>query len=107
MQLELTTWERVTLGQWLGSGQPKGDLAFVRRALSILDKLDLTERERAEVNYRRVGNVFRWDDTGRAFALSFNAQEMGILKSACTWQGWPATRQYLAMLEKLEAVKVP
>lgn len=101
MKLALTVWERETLRSWLGSAS-KGNIAFVRCALRILDKLELTAEECKAVNYRRMGNAVRWDDTEHVFALSFDAQEMAILRTACTWEGWPATRLHLEMLEKLE-----
>jgi len=106
MKLELTTFERVALGQWLGGGTPKGDLNFIRVALAILEKLELSEDEKDMVGYTREGNNIQWREN-QISELNFSPQEMSILRTAVTWQGWPVTRQHQAMLEKLEAIKIP
>lgn len=106
MKLDLTTFDRVALGQWLGGGAPKGNLEFIRRALGILEKLELSQEEQKLVGYTRVGTSIHWEDAEKTFQIEFNVHEMAILKTATTWEGWPVTEQHLKLLEKLEAVKL-
>lgn len=107
MKLELNTWERTRLSQWLGSGAPRGDLSFVRRALSILDKLELSDDEKREIGWTQIGNQIRWNDADRMWELEFNIQELSILTTAVTWEGWEVDAKVARLLERLDAIAIP
>lgn len=99
-KLNLTTLERIRLMQWLQS--QKGNLGFIRRAMPVLDTLELSDEEKTEVGWEDIasGGV-RWKDTEREFELTFGKSELSLLKPALEAE-WPISKAYLAMLEKLE-----
>ena len=98
-QLDLTTFERMTLAQWVN--QQKGDLRKIRQLIKLLDKLELSEQEKRAVGWVQVENQMMWKDKERTFDLEFEDDQFDLLLPALEGK-WPADRVVLAMLEKLE-----
>lgn len=99
--LELTVFERVQLLDWLGRQQ--GTLAEIRRALPVMDVLELSDEEKVQVEFVQHANGrVTWKDTDRMFALELEDAQFDVLKPALQSQ-WPMARPILAMLEKIEA----
>jgi len=97
--LALNTFERMTLAQWVN--QQKGDLRKIRQLIKLLDKLELSEKEKREVGCVQIENQMMWKDKDRIFGLEFEDTEFDLLLPALEGK-WPADRVVLAMLEKLE-----
>jgi len=100
--LDLTTFERMTLAQWVN--QQKGDLRKIRQLIKLLDKLELSEEEKRAVGWVQVDNQMMWKAKDRVFDLEFEDAEFDLLLPALKAE-WPADRVVLAMLEKLEEAK--
>lgn len=73
MELQLTTWERLTLVRIVGS--LTGDARLYHKAGKILDVVELTEQEREEIGLRQVGDRFQWKDPARLWELHVNDRE--------------------------------
>lgn len=101
-QLELTTFERVSLAQWIG--QQTGDLRRIRYLIRVLDKLELSDEEKRAVGWVQVEKQLMWKDKDRSFQLEFEDAEFELLSPALEGQ-WPADRFILGMLEKIEEAK--
>lgn len=99
--LELSVFERVLLAQWV-AGQ-RGDVGFVRRALGVLEVLELSAADEEMVQFARdrEGNA-RWADTERMFVLELDERALEVLKPALQDQAWPVNPLVLRMLEKVE-----
>ena len=99
--LDLTVFERIKLLEWLG--QQQGDLAAIRRALPVLDALELSEQERREVEFvEHPGGRMTWKDADRTFTIELEDAQFDVLTPALRAQ-WPMARPILEMLEKLES----
>lgn len=103
-EIELTGGERVHLVNWLG--QRRGvDLAYMRTAFQLIDRLELNETEQAAIGYVRAGDRILWKQSEQAcktFELSLD--ECIILRPAANEKSWPMTREVMALLEKLAAL---
>ena len=101
--LSLTVFERLQLAGWLN--QQRGDMRFLRRAMRLLDQLELTDEEKQGVGFVDVGGgVFRWDESEQEFTINVADDEFALLRSALKWQEWPVNPLILAMLDKIEGV---
>lgn len=100
-KLSLTVFERLQLVGWLNR-QEQGGLVHLRRALRVLDRLALSEEERAEVGYEQQEGLIRWRDVEREFEIELEDEDFAILEPAIK-DRWPVNRDILRMLEKLNA----
>ena len=100
-KLELTTFERMALAQWVN--QQKGDLRTIRSLIRLLDKLELSDDEERAVGFVQVDDRLMWTDQDRTFPLQLEDAEFDLLAPALEAE-WQADRLILAMLEKIAAV---
>lgn len=102
--VKLTTWERLTL---LGvvNGQ-QGDLRRLRRLLSLVGALELSEAERELVGLQEENGQIKWQDAGHEFELELAEADFEVLKQvAMGYNGWQVGQGALVlrMLDKLGA----
>lgn len=97
--LILTTFERMQLLAWLN--RQSGDIGYIRRALDLVNKLELNPEEKALVGWREEAGQLQWHDASREFQISMTEAELRILQPALQAQ-WPVNKLILAMLDKLE-----
>lgn len=104
-KINLTVFERIQLSEFVGG--LKGDIKALRIAFKVLDKLDLTQDEKKEVNLQSDGNQITWSQDDREFELEFEDTEFELLLRCLSYNEWPAryVRRILPMLEKLEQVR--
>jgi len=96
--VKLTTWERLNLGNCLPT---ETTLSTIESLLKINGKLDLSEDEKKEVNFRvdETGNA-RWDDPNRTFEIHFeDAHYESLVMYANGYNRWP-TSILTALLKK-------
>ena len=117
--VELSVWERVQLAQYINRSDAKADLSGMKQALKVLDILELTEEEKAEIGWTdeptfltcphcqadiqtSPDGIGRWTDAEKVWELEFEDADFGLLKSATTFN-WPTSLSKLLvpMLEKL------
>lgn len=99
-KLDLTAFERVQLVSWLGRQQ--GDVGYIRCAIALIDRLELSDEEKELAGWRQDGDVIQFKNSEVTFELELGKSELLLLKLALQ-QKWPINRLILAMLEKLEA----
>ena len=101
INLQLTTFERLTLVGWVA--QQKGDLRAIRQWIQVLDVLELSEAEKAEVGFvLHPDGRAMWEEPERTFELELEDAQFALLQQALKAE-WPANRLILQMLDKLEA----
>lgn len=99
--LEATTWERLKLLAVVGSLQ--GNVATIRLAFKMMDKIVLSDEERKEVEWIELpeGNV-QWKDSQRLWKLEFDDGEWGlVVQAARNFQGWTPSQLDLNFLNKI------
>lgn len=103
--LHLTTWERTSLAGFIA--QQRGDLAQLRRFMRLLDILELDDEDRAAVGWKETENgQAAWVEAEHEFELEFEDADFDLLaKTALPFNGWPANRLVVTMLDKIEAAK--
>jgi hypothetical protein len=90
MKLELTTWQRMMCVQAL-NGQV-GHISMIRKALQLLEVLELSEAERAEVGMQEPApGQWMWRDTARRWEVEVADRELAaFLRRAVEAFGqWP------------------
>lgn len=102
--VKLTTWERLTL---LGvvNGQ-QGDLRRLRRLLSLVGALELSEAERKLVGCQEANGQIKWRDAEHEFELEFAQADFEVLQQVVMgYNGWQVGQGALVlrMLDKLGA----
>ena len=101
INLQLTTFERLTLVGWVA--QQKGDLRAIRQWIQVLDVLELSEAEKAEVEFvQHPDGRAVWKESEQTFELELEDAQFALLQQALKAE-WPANRLILQMLDKLEA----
>jgi len=60
MNLNLNTWQRVQLEKLVGD--VKGAASTVRKAVKLLDILEMSDEEKTKVGFRQQGGMLLWDD---------------------------------------------
>ena len=105
--VELNTWERTMLAQAIG--YLRGDVALIRRAVKLLDVLDLKPDEAEAVNMHLDGEgALRWDKPQHTWPLSLSAADLTMLRQAAdAFPMWSAAQSahLFALLDKLTPPK--
>jgi hypothetical protein len=94
MQLNLTTWQRITLTQIIGGLQ--GTVATIRLAERLLDLLDLTPVEAQQIGLEVSERGLTWRVTNQTWPIEIaNKEQINLLKQTVqNYQGWrPGQRQ--------------
>ena len=104
MELELNTWQRLMCIQALNART--GHISMLRKALKLLDTLELSEEERAAVGYVELPDgTRRWVDTERRWPLEIVDRDLTdfLRQSVRQFAGWPVDQaaQALALFEVL------
>lgn len=97
--VELTTWERTRLVQVVG--QLRGGAALVRTAMHILDKLELTDKEKEQVGWQDVGAAAKWEKAELTFEVAFTIEEWRLLEQAVNDFKWEPSPIVVALLDKI------
>jgi len=88
----LTTWERIKLSNVLG-GLSGLNLAMLRKASKLLDKVELSESQKEEIEFmestRPNGTIqFTWKEI-KDWDLEFDKEELALLSNAVEqFNGW-------------------
>lgn len=104
MQLSLTTWQRLMCVQALNA--QTGHISLVRKALKLLEILELSEEEAAAVGLSQAadGN-YSWQDVAHRFELEVKDRELSahLRRAVDAYQGWPVGhgREALELAEQL------
>lgn len=105
MKLSLNTWQRIMCVQALNA--QTGHISAIRKALKLLDILELNEEERAAVQLRELqAGGYAWQDTERRFGVEIADRELAaFLKRAVgNYSNWPVEHARLVtdLFEQLE-----
>ena len=102
INLQLTTFERLMLVGWVAQQRVQG-LLLIRQWIQVLDVLELSEAEKAEVGFvlHPDGRAV-WKEPERTFEIGLEDAQFALLQQALKAE-WPANRLILQMLDKLEA----
>lgn len=91
MKLSLNTWQRVTLYQVIGLLQ--GDVNTIRKAIAIMDILELRDEEKKLVGYEQNGDRVTWSDAEHCFEVEIEDSVVGVLLAAVrNYSMWPVVR---------------
>lgn len=103
--LNLTTFERENLRQWMGSPNHRVvGLTAQHIGLAVLTKLELTDEEKESVGWKDLSDTqATWEAADDTFEIEFTKAELRALKPALQ-VAWPISVFYEQMLEKLEEV---
>lgn len=102
MQLNLTTWQRLTLLQMMNGVQ--GDLRTVNKALKLIDLLELTPEEQEAIGLQATPDgTIRWADNGQRFELEVKDGNLAafLKEQVEAKQDWPAVADVVDLAEQL------
>ncbi len=102
MQFNLTTWQRLTLLQMMNGMQ--GDLRTVRKALKLIDVLELTPEEQEAIGLQAAPDgTIRWTDNGQRFEMEIaDGNLVAFLKEQVeAKRDWPAVADVVDLAEQL------
>jgi len=110
LKLNLTTWQRLMCIQAL-NGQT-GHISAVRKALRLLEILELNEEERVAVELRELQpGQYIWTDTQRRFELEIKDRELAafLRRAVGAYGQWPVNqaRQVADLFEQLGIEEEP
>ena len=105
MEIELTTWQRLMCVQIIGG--MSGDVALMRKALPVLETLEMTPEEQELVGMVQLPNSnIQWTDTGLRWTLRFERPEhFAFFKEQIeAYRDWPAAKagEVLDLAAKLD-----
>jgi hypothetical protein len=89
MKLELTTWQRMACIQALNA--MTGHISLIRKGIKLLDILEMSEQEQAEVGMVLQGAAFVWRDKARKWSLEVSDGNLveHLKRAVLAFQGWP------------------
>ena len=102
MNLNLTTWQRLTLLQMMSGVQ--GDLRTVRKALKLIDVLELTPEEQEAIGLQAAPDgTIRWSDNGQRLELEIADGNLAtfLKEQVEAKKDWPATADVVDLAEQL------
>lgn len=67
MLLKLNTWQRVQLELLIGAA--KGPASTIRKAVKLLDCLEMNDAEKAQVGFRQEGGLIQWDNLEHVWTI--------------------------------------
>lgn len=98
MKLNLTTWQRMACVQALNA--QAGHISMLRKALRLLDVLELSPEEREQVGLVQHPNGnMSWQDPALRFELEIADRELAafLRRAVEGYQGWPVSEAGLAL----------
>jgi len=104
MKLKITAWQRFQCIQAVGG--LRGNVAILHLGGKLLDILQFSDKEKAEIGYQEMGGgQAQWRDAARTFDIEIKDGNQGdLLKRALEQQNdWPVAnaRQVLDLLEQV------
>lgn len=93
MKLHLTTWQRLMCVQCLN--QQAGHISLIRRALQLLEVLELTPEEQELVGLAQgPDGSLAWRDSERRFPLEIADGELAafLQRAVSLYQNWPVAQ---------------
>jgi len=77
----------------------RGHITTLRKALKLLDILEMSEQERAEVGMVQQGDNIQWADQERRFPLEIADRELAafLKRAVAQYQGWPVAQGRLVL----------
>ena len=96
--MRMTIWERIQLGVVLAT--QKGVVGYIRKCIQMIEKLELTEEEKREINYKEKDGMMLWD---RELIVDIELTKkdieflIGVINN---FQDWPSDRRVLTLVEK-------
>lgn len=100
-ELKLSTFERIKLWDMMSSRT--GTPADLTRNMKIIEKLDLSEKERKQIGYQedpRTGRL-TWQENGEEWAIELEDHLFARLKNyAKTYNQWPTDIRIITLLDK-------
>jgi len=102
MELQLNTWQRVQLELLVGG--VKGDASTVRKAVKLLDVLEMTDSEREQVGLRFVEGGMVWDKPNHLFTVEIKDGNLEAFLRQLVKQkeDWPANRHAIDLFDQLK-----
>lgn len=109
MKLKLNTWQRISLFEVIGSVRGGGKIMyFAHLAIKVLR---LSEKEKARVGYREIGDGVTWTDRLHTWEIEFKDPEVAnfVKQHVKTHEGWPAVNAELVLdlLDQLDIEYMP
>jgi hypothetical protein len=106
MNLNLTTWQRLQLLMLVNG--VRGDLRTVRKALKLIDVLEMSAEERQEVGLQATPGGFTWNVQDKCWELEIgDSNLLAFLKEQVEGRkDWPAAagKEVLNLSEQLGIV---
>ena len=101
MKLKLNPWQRIQLEMLVGN--VKGAAAEVRKAVKLLDVLEMTDAERAEIGFRTEGGMILWDKQEHAFEIEIKDGNLAAFLTNLVKQktDWPANRHVIDLFDQM------
>ena len=101
MKLKLNPWQRIQLEMLVGN--VKGAAAEVRKAVKLLDVLEMTDAERAEIGFRAEGSMILWDKQEHAFEIEIKDGNLAAFLTNLAKQktDWPANRHAIDLFDQM------
>lgn len=102
MQLNLTTWQRLTLLQMMNGVQ--GDLRTVNKALKLVDLLELSPEEQEAIGLQATPDgAIRWADNGQRFELEVKDGNLAtfLKEQVEAKKDWPAIADVVDLAKQL------
>jgi len=84
----LTTWERIVLNNVVA--EQKGGMTIIRQCMQLLDKLEFSEAEKAEIELLATGGGLQWHETGKHWDIDLTATQIATLKTWLEAREWAA-----------------
>ena len=96
MKIEVNTWQRQMLAMLCGG--MRGDVATIRKAMGLLDILELTKEEKKAINLRVTPEGLTWDDAEKVYVLDIEEEGIELLKQLySSFDKWPAQQARLVL----------
>lgn len=101
MQLNLTTWQRVQLSLIIGA--TKGAASTIRKAVKLLDMLEMNDEEKAAVGFEQKGPSFTWKDADTRWAVEIKDGnlESFLVETVKAYDKWPVDVNVIDLLDQL------
>ena len=96
MKIEVNTWQRQMLAMLCGG--MRGDVATIRKAMGLLDILELTKEEKNAINLRVTPEGLTWDNADLTYVLNIEEEGIELLRELySSFNQWPAQQARLVL----------
>ena len=96
MKLVVNTWQRLMLSMLCGG--MRGNVATIRKAMGLMDILDLTEEEKKAINFKTSPIGQTWENETLTYELDIEEEDIELLRNLYTsFDQWPANQASLVL----------